>query len=125
MRQWTHNTNDDIQRLKACVCVFERFIHECVCAHTRMCGVCMCVCVNKPDIVVVVGGQREVLILEVSCSFDCSMEQAFSEILLKYQPIKSRLDSLGYRWKLVALIFVSLGCKQYIVLRYVAFGSQA
>lgn len=62
--------------------------------RTHAC-VCVCVCVNKPDIVVLVGAQREVLVLEVTCSFDCSMEQVFSEMLLKYQPIKSCLDSLG------------------------------
>ena len=51
----------------------------------------------------------EGLILEVGCSFDGSMEQAFARKLLKYQPRVARLDSLGWRCKLVGLIFGSLG----------------
>ena len=37
------------------------------------------------------------------------MEQAFGDTLLKYQPLVSSLDSLGYRCKLVALIVGRLG----------------
>lgn len=55
------------------------------------------------------GGQREVFILEVCCSFDYSMEQAFAAKLLKYQTLVSRLNSLGYQCKLVVLIFGGLG----------------
>ena len=39
------------------------------------------------DIIVEGGRQREVLILEVSCSFHSYMEQAFADKLLKYQPL--------------------------------------
>ena len=65
----------------------------------------MCVCVcdvdddvftfipNMPDIIVVGGGRREVLILEVGCSFDSYMEQAFTDKFLKYA--LTRLNSLG------------------------------
>jgi hypothetical protein len=47
---------------------------------------------------VVEGDQREV-ILEVGCSFDCWMEWAFAEKLLKYKPLIPRLYSLGYECK--------------------------
>jgi hypothetical protein len=63
---------------------------------------------NTPDIVVVWGGQGEVLILEVCCSLDAYIEQAFAENLLKYQPLEACWDSLGWRCKLVVLIFGSL-----------------
>jgi hypothetical protein len=56
---------------------------------------------NTPDIVAVGEGQREVLILEVGCSFDCYMEQAFAERLLKYQPLYhawTALDILASWW---------------------------
>ena len=37
------------------------------------------------------------------------MEQAFADKLLKYQPHVAGLDSLGWRCRLVVLIFSSLG----------------
>ena len=47
--------------------------------------------------------------MEMGCSFDGYMEQAFAEKLLKYKPLVVRLDSLGCSCKLVVPIFGSLG----------------
>ena len=58
---------------------------------------------NTPDIVVV----GEAFILEVGCSVGGYMEQTFAEKLFKYQPLMACWDSLGWRCKLVELIFVS------------------
>ncbi|XP_038846178.1 rho GTPase-activating protein 44-like [Salvelinus namaycush] len=52
---------------------------------------------GQEDVVVLGAGQGEVIILEVGCSFDGYMEQAFADKLLKYQPLVARLDSLGWR----------------------------
>ena len=38
--------------------------------------------------------------MEVGCSLDGYMDQAFTEKLLKYQPLVTRWDSLGWRDKL-------------------------
>ena len=63
---------------------------------------------STPD-VVVRGGQGEVLILEMGCSFDGYVEQVFTNKLRKYQPLMACLDNLRCRCKLVPLIFDSLG----------------
>ena len=40
---------------------------------------------NTPDVVIIDEENREVLILEVGCTFDHSLEEAFSTKMVKYQ----------------------------------------
>ena len=72
---------------------------------------------NTPDVVVVDESSREVLILEVGCTFDHSLEEAFLTKLLKYQQLKLTISQLGYRCELVVLIFGSLGHVHKLVVR--------
>ncbi|XP_052343191.1 uncharacterized protein si:ch211-274f20.2 isoform X2 [Oncorhynchus keta] len=74
-------------------------MHEHFCVKGSWCDVYdVFFCVpNTPDIVVVGGGQGEVLILEVGCSLDGYMEKALAENLLKYQPLMAGWNSLGWR----------------------------
>lgn len=51
---------------------------------------------NTPDITFVNGDRREVLILEISCSFVLYMEQAFLDELAKYQPLAECVRGLSY-----------------------------
>ena len=64
---------------------------------------------NSPDIVVVDEDSREVTILEVACTFDHSLEEAFLTKVLKYQRLKDAIIQLGYKCKLLVFIFGSLG----------------
>ena len=59
----------------------------------------------------------EVLILEVGCTFDHSLEEAFLTKLLKYQQLKLTISQLDYRCELVVLIFGSLGHVHKLVVR--------
>ena len=52
---------------------------------------------------------REVTILEVACTFDHSLEEAFLTKVLKYQRLKEAIIQLGYKCKLLVFIFGSLG----------------
>ena len=98
------------------VCVM--YLYE-WCAH-----VCVCVCVmfslcnntnifhnlsaNTPD-VVIDEESRTVSILEVGCTLDFSLEEAFLTKPLKYQPLVSAMEQLAYKCKLLVFIFGSLG----------------
>ena len=64
---------------------------------------------NTPDIVVVDEDSREVTILEVACTFDHSLEEAFLTKALKYQRLKDAILQLGYKCKLLVFVFGSLG----------------
>ena len=72
---------------------------------------------NTPDVVVVDEDSREVTILEVGCTFDYSLEEAFLAKVLKYQPLKSEIEQLGYECKLLVFIFGSLGNVHRLVAR--------
>ena len=72
---------------------------------------------NTPDVVVVNENHREVLILEVGCTFDYSLEEAFLTKVLKYQQLKQTISQLGYRCKLLVFIFGSLGHAHKLVVR--------
>ena len=64
---------------------------------------------NTPDVVVVNENRREVFVLEVGCTFDHSLEEAFLTKMLKYQQLEQTISQLGYRCKLIVFIFGSLG----------------
>ena len=64
---------------------------------------------NTPDVVVVNENLREVFVLEVGCTFDHSLEEAFLTKMLKYEQLKQTISQLGYNCKLIVFIFGSLG----------------
>ena len=66
---------------------------------------------NTPD-VVVNEGSKTVSILEVACTFDSSLEEAFMTKVIKYQPLLQTITELGYRCNLLVFIFGSLGYVQ-------------
>lgn len=72
---------------------------------------------NTPDVVVVDEDNREVLILEVGCTFDHSLEEAFTTKMLKYQLLEQTISQLGYNCKLLVFIFGSLGHVHKLVVR--------
>lgn len=72
---------------------------------------------NTPDVVVVDEDSREVTILEVGCTFDYSLEEAFLTKVLKYQLLKDAVLQLGYKCKLLVFIFGSLGNVHRLVVR--------
>ena len=52
--------------------------------------------------------------MEVACTFDSSMEEAFMTKTIKYQPL---ISELGYQSRLLVLIFGSLGHTHRLVVR--------
>ena len=72
---------------------------------------------NTPDVIVVNEESREVTILEVGCTFDYSLEEAFLAKVLKYQLLKNEIEQLGYNCKLLVFIFGSLGHVHRLVVR--------
>lgn len=56
---------------------------------------------NAPDVVVVNEESREVSVLEIVCTFDTSLEEAFMTKVLKYQPLVNPISELGYRCALL------------------------
>ena len=72
---------------------------------------------NTPDVVVVDEDSREVTILEVGCTFDYSLEEAYITKFLKYQQLKDVITQLGYKCKLLVFIFGSLGNVHRLVVR--------
>lgn len=50
---------------------------------------------NTPDVVVVNEESREVSVLEIVCTFDTSLEEAFMTKVLKYQPRVNPISELG------------------------------
>ncbi len=78
---------------------------------------------NTPDVVVIVEECREVFVLEIACTFDSSMEEAFMIKVIKYQPllniISERLSepityfhiwqSIGHTHRLVVRSLQQLG----------------
>ena len=61
--------------------------------------------------------RREVFILEVGCTFDHSLEEAFLTKMLKYQQLKQTISQLGYKCTLIGFIFGSLGHVHKLVVR--------
>ena len=72
---------------------------------------------NTPDVFVVNETLREVFILEVGCTFDSSLEEAFLTKMLKYQQLVQTISQLGYSCKLLVFIFGSLGHVHKLVVR--------
>ena len=72
---------------------------------------------NTPDVVVIDEGSRELLILEVGCTFDYSLEEAYLTKILKYQQLKQTISQLGYKCTLLVFIFGSLGHVHKLVVR--------
>ena len=72
---------------------------------------------NTPDVIVVDEDSREVTILEVGCTFDYSLEEAFLAKVLKYEPLRNEIEQLGYKCKLIVFIFGSLGNVHRLVVR--------
>ena len=72
---------------------------------------------NTPDVVVVNEENRSVYILEMACTFDSSLEEAFMTKVIKYQPLLQTIIELGYRCDLLVLIFGSLGHVHRLVVR--------
>ena len=72
---------------------------------------------NTPDVFVVNESLREVFILEVGCTFDYSLEEAFLTKVLKYQQLVQSISQLGYSCKLLVFIFGSLGHVHKLVVR--------
>ncbi len=72
---------------------------------------------NTPHVVVVNDNHKEVFILEVSCAFDDSLDEAFLTKVLKYQQLKQTSLQLGYKCKLLIFIFGSLGHVHRLVVR--------
>ena len=50
---------------------------------------------NTPDGIRIDEAHREVVLLEVGCTFDSSLEEAFSTKQLKYQPLVQAITQLG------------------------------
>ena len=72
---------------------------------------------NTPDVVVVNEESREVFILEIACTFDPSLEEAFMTKVIKYQPLLNTISELGCRCRLFVFIFGSLGHTHRLVVR--------
>ena len=72
---------------------------------------------NTPDVIVVNETHKEVFILEVGCTFDYSLEEAFLTKVLKYNQLEQTIAQLGYRCKLLVFIFGSLGHVHKLVVR--------
>ena len=72
---------------------------------------------NTPDVVLVDEINRELLILEIGCTFDYSLEEAFSTKMLKYLQLTQTISQLGYKCKLLVFIFGSLGHVHKLVVR--------
>ena len=49
---------------------------------------------NTPDVVIIIKESSEVHILEVGCSFDSSMEEAFYPKVVKYQALLNTISEL-------------------------------
>ena len=72
---------------------------------------------NTPDGIRIDEAHREVVLLEVGCTFDSSLEEAFNTKQLKYQPLVQAITQLGYNCQLVIFIFGSLGHVHRLVVR--------
>jgi hypothetical protein len=72
---------------------------------------------NTPDVIVVNEGDKSVSILEMACTFDSSLEEAFMTKVIKYQPLLQTITELGYRCNLFVFIFGSLGHVHRLVVR--------
>ena len=72
---------------------------------------------TSPDVIVVNENHREVFILEVGCTFDYSLEEAFLTKVVKYHQLVQTISQLGYRCKLLVFIFGSRGHVHKLVVR--------
>ena len=72
---------------------------------------------NTPDIIRIDEARREVVLLEVGCTFDFSLEEAFLTKQLKYQPLVQAITDMGYNCQLLVFIFGSLGHVHRLVVR--------
>ncbi len=72
---------------------------------------------NTPDVDVINEECKEVFVLEIACTFDSSMEEAFLTKVIKYQPLLNVISEIGYRGRLLVFIFGSLGHTHRLVVR--------
>ena len=72
---------------------------------------------NTPDVVIINEVNREVFILEVGCTFDHSLEEAFTTKMLKYRLLEQAISQMGYNCTLLVYIFGSLGHVHKLVVR--------
>ena len=72
---------------------------------------------NTPDLIIIDETNREVFLVEVGCTFDSSLEEAFLTKQVKYQPLVQAITHIGYTCQLVVLIFGSLGHIHRLVVR--------
>ncbi len=56
-------------------------------------------------------------VLEIACTFDSSMEEAFMTKVIKYQPLLNIISEIGYQGRLLVFIFGSLGHTHRLVVR--------
>ena len=62
---------------------------------------------NTPDTVVIDEESKEVFLLEVACTFDPNLEEAFMTKVIKYQPLLNTISELDYRCRLLVFILVA------------------
>lgn len=72
---------------------------------------------NTLDITILDQTKRSVMFVEIGCSFDLYMDMCFNSKMLKYQPLISAIEGLGYKCRLVVLVFGSLGNVHKLALR--------
>ena len=60
---------------------------------------------QAPDLIRIDEEHREVVIVEVGCTFDFSLEEAFLTKQLKYQPLVHAITQMGYNCQLIVFIF--------------------
>lgn len=74
---------------------------------------------DTPDVAVINEECRK-FVLEVACTFDSSMEEAFMTKVIKYQSLLNTISEVGYRGRLFVFIFGSLGHTHRLVVRAVS-----
>ena len=64
---------------------------------------------NRPDITVIDHSSKNVKIIEISTPFDSHIDKCFASKSLKYTPLASEIDNLGFSTDVIVLIIGSLG----------------
>ena len=64
---------------------------------------------TRPDITVIDHETKHVKIIEISTPFDAHIDKCFSSKFLKYAPLASEIEELGFSTQIIILIIGSLG----------------
>ena len=64
---------------------------------------------NRPDITVIDHSSKSVKIIEISTPFDAHIDKCFASKFLKYSPLASEIENLGFATDVIVLILGSLG----------------